>query len=65
MNYFFSQFWHQWQRVARRIGEWQGRVILTVLYLFLLGPLTLIVSVNDPLGLRRPLTLKWVALGAR
>jgi len=52
MRRFFSQFWHRWQRLARRIGEWQSRVILTVLYLFLVGPLTLIVRVKDPLGLR-------------
>jgi hypothetical protein len=56
MSRLLKQFWQQWQRVARRIGEWQSRVILTVLYLFLVGPLTLIVRGKDPLGLRRCLT---------
>jgi hypothetical protein len=56
MRSLFTQFWHRWQGVARRIGEWQGRVILTVLYFVLIGPLTLIVRAKDPLGLHRPLT---------
>jgi hypothetical protein len=52
MPHFLRQLWYQWQRLARRIGEWQSRVILTVLYLFLIGPLTLIVRIKDPLGVR-------------
>jgi len=52
MPHFVRQLWHRWQRLARRIGEWQSRVILTVLYVFLIGPLTLIVRLKDPLGVR-------------
>lgn len=45
--------WEAWKRMARIIGNFQARVILTVLYVVLIAPLGLIVRlVSDPLHLR-------------
>jgi len=52
MRYFLHRFWQGWQRVARRLAEWQGRIILTGLYIVLMGLLTLVARAKDPLGLR-------------
>lgn len=52
MHTLLGQFWRGWQRAARRLGAWQSRIVLTILYVVLIGPLTLIVRRKDPLGLR-------------
>ncbi|HKA53290.1 MAG TPA: hypothetical protein VKJ47_06470 [Candidatus Binatia bacterium] len=52
MRTLLGQFWRGWQRAARRLGAWQSRIVLTILYVVLIGPLTLIVRRKDPLGLR-------------
>ncbi|MBV9865011.1 MAG: hypothetical protein JO316_06650 [Abitibacteriaceae bacterium] len=45
--------WAGWKRVARIIGNFQARVILSVLYVVLIAPLGLVVRlVSDPLHLR-------------
>lgn len=54
MDQFLSRLWQWWKRVARRIGEFQSRVFLTLLYFLLIAPLTLIVRAKDPLGLKKP-----------
>ena len=47
--------WEWWKPIAHAIGRFQTKVILTVLYFLLLGPLSPVFAVKDPLGLRRPL----------
>ncbi len=54
------QFWEGWKRVAHKIGTFQARVLLTVLYFVLVLPFG--VSVRffaDPLRVKRPPT-KWL-----
>lgn len=50
------RLWEGWKRIARRIGEFQSRVILTGLYFLLFGPLLPFIRSRDPLRLRRPPT---------
>ena len=45
--------WNAWKALATRIGHFQSRLILVVLYFVAVGPVALIVRmVSDPLGLR-------------
>jgi hypothetical protein len=43
--------WRWWTRVARRIGDFQARIILTVFYYVILAPFALILRRGDPLGI--------------
>jgi hypothetical protein len=55
-----KSFWEKWQRVARRIGDFQARVILTVLYFVIIGPFALIVRWGaDPLSLKKGASQGW------
>ncbi len=48
-----SGLWRAWTRLARRIGDVQARVLLTVFYYAVLGPFALALRLrSDPLGLR-------------
>ena len=49
-----------WTRLARQIGDFQARVVLTILYVFLLLPFGLTTRlIGDPLRVkRRP--VKWL-----
>ena len=44
--------WAWWKRVARRIGDFQARVLLTVFYFVILGPFALVIRRSDPLAIR-------------
>ena len=55
-----KSFWEKWQRVARKIGDFQARVILTVLYFVMIGPFALIVRWGaDPLSLKKGTLPGW------
>jgi hypothetical protein len=57
-----KRFWEKWQRVARRIGDFQARLILSVLYFMLIGPFALIVRWGaDPLSLKMGAERGWRA----
>ena len=47
--------WEWWKPIAHKIGAFQTKVILTVLYVILLTPLMPVFRLKDALGLRRPL----------
>ena len=47
--------WERWKAVAKKIGNFQSRLILTLFYLLIVPPFALIVKVfKDPLRLRAP-----------
>jgi hypothetical protein len=51
---FLKRLWEGWKRVARVIGDFQARVILTVFYAVLVLPFGLAVRLfGDPLHIRR------------
>ena len=45
--------WEWWKPIAHRIGVFQTKVILSVLYFVLLGPLMPAFFFKDALGVRR------------
>ncbi|MGC1225940.1 MAG: hypothetical protein WA859_05620 [Candidatus Sulfotelmatobacter sp.] len=48
--------WEGWKKIARKIGNFQARVILTVFYGVLLMPFGLAARFfSDPLRIKRPL----------
>lgn len=49
---FLKKLWVGWKKVAHAIGNFQGRVILTVFYFVLIAPLAIIVRFKDPLAIR-------------
>jgi len=47
------KIWHAWKVVARKIGEFQARVILTLIYYTIIPPFALLVRwISDPLTLK-------------
>lgn len=56
----FKRLWEAWKRLAHRIGTFQARVLLTVLYAVLVLPFGLAVRfLADPLRTKRPLA-EWL-----
>jgi hypothetical protein len=52
--------WEAWKRLAHKIGNFQARVLLTVLYAIVVLPFGLIVRLfSDPLRIRNRPT-KWI-----
>jgi hypothetical protein len=50
----FRQLWSKWKALAARIGNFQGRIILTVFYFVFVTPLGLAVRLfSDPLHIKR------------
>ncbi|HEY2994744.1 MAG TPA: hypothetical protein VGM22_18180 [Methylomirabilota bacterium] len=61
MPAFAKALWVRWKRIAHAIGTFQARVLLTVLYVVLLPPFTLIARLTaDPMQLRRDVTPRWL-----
>jgi hypothetical protein len=49
-----KKIWEGWKRIAKKIGDFQARVILTVLYFVIIGPFALIIRwAADPLALKK------------
>ena len=45
--------WSRWKRFAQKVGDFQARLILTVIYFLILGPFGLVVSLlRDPLRVK-------------
>lgn len=50
----WRQLWELWKVIARIIGNFQARLIFSLLYFGLVGPVALVRRlVADPLGLRQ------------
>lgn len=50
-----SRLWKAWKPIAQKIGDFQARVILTLMYFLILGPIALLTKLfRDPLGMKRP-----------
>ena len=55
------KFWHAWKKFGQLIGDFIGRVVLTVFYFTLFVPFGLGVRFfGDPLSLRRHGASKWL-----
>ena len=54
--------WETWKRFARFLGDWIGRVILSVFYFTLFAPFGLAVRLwSDPLSMKQDQSLDWLA----
>lgn len=52
--------WEWWKRVARKIGDFQARIILTIFYFVILGPFALAVRLGtDPLAIKANTLRGW------
>jgi len=55
-----KRMWNAWKRLARRIGDFQARVLLTAFYAVLVLPFGLVVRLfADPLRIKKPPT-QWL-----
>ena len=60
-----KQLWNHWLRIAKVIGEFQARLILTVFYFLILGPVALCLRLfSDPLRLKIPSRVSWSPVSA-
>jgi hypothetical protein len=56
------RLWARWKVVAEKIGHFQTRVILSLVYFLVVSPFALLVRISrDPLGLRGVDRSNWVA----
>ena len=52
--------WERWKRVAKRIGDFQARFILSLLYFVIIAPFALLVRWGtDPLSLKQSTQKGW------
>lgn len=57
-----SIIWSRWKIIARHIGVFQSRLILSVFYFTLLLPIGLVFSLfHDKLEIKKPLKSYWKA----
>jgi hypothetical protein len=54
------QLWGRWKRVARRIGDFQARALMTLFYFVILGPVSLALRWrSDPLAIKATTPRGW------
>lgn len=53
----FRKLWREWMALARHIGNFNARALITLVYFVLMAPFGLIMrSFTDPLQLKQPPT---------
>jgi len=56
----FRRLWEGWKKIARKIGDFNARVILTIFYFILLCPFALIMKLfTDPLEIKNKEHVGW------
>ncbi|MGE5060725.1 MAG: hypothetical protein ACM3N3_15900 [Betaproteobacteria bacterium] len=55
-----KRLWERWNRIAKAIGDFQARLILSVFYFIIVGPFALILRwAADPLSLKKGAAQAW------
>ena len=55
-----KSLWERWKPIAKAIGDFQARLILTVIYFIIVGPFALIIRwAADPLSLKKSAKQAW------
>jgi len=55
-----KKLWENWKKLAKKIGDFQARFILTVLYFVIVAPFALIVRfAADPLSIKPRVKQGW------
>jgi hypothetical protein len=53
-------FWERWKQIARKIGDFQARALMTVFYFLILGPVSLVLRWrSDPLAIKAKTARGW------
>lgn len=56
----FRRLWEGWKKIARKIGDFNARVILTIFYFILLSPFALLMKLfTDPLEIKNKEHVGW------
>jgi hypothetical protein len=54
------QLWERWKQVARKIGDFQARALMTVFYFVILGPVSVALRWrSDPLAIKATTPRGW------
>jgi hypothetical protein len=54
------QLWQRWKQIARKIGDFQARVLMTIFYYVILGPIALVLRLSsDPLAIKGTTPRGW------
>ena len=55
-----KKLWENWKKLAKKIGDFQARLILTVLYFVIVGPFALVIRWGaDPLSIKSRAAQGW------
>jgi hypothetical protein len=55
------KLWEWWKPVARKIGDFQARAIMTLFYFLILGPVAMVIRWrSDPLAIKAGTPRGWV-----
>jgi hypothetical protein len=46
------KIWEAWKKFAKKLGEFNSRVILTVFYFIFIAPISIPIKIKDPLGIK-------------
>jgi lipopolysaccharide/colanic/teichoic acid biosynthesis glycosyltransferase len=59
-QHIFRRGWEGWKKIARKIGDFNARVILTIFYFILMLPFALLVRLlTDPLHIKEKSVKRW------
>jgi hypothetical protein len=60
MPSFMRKSWAWWKRIARKIGDFQARILLTIFYFIFFAPFALAVRfLSDPLAIKNKSAPSW------
>src|SRR5438270_10342203 len=58
-----KQLWQHWKRIAKKIGDFQSRVLLVVFYFVIFCPFALAIRWgSDPLSLKKKRPSRWLRI---
>jgi hypothetical protein len=59
------RLWEGWKRIARKIGDFQARALMTLFYFVILAPVAMILRWRtDPLAIKAGTPRGWTAMKA-
>jgi hypothetical protein len=59
-KHILRRIWDGWKKIARKIGDFNARVILTIFYFILLLPFAILIkSLTDPLEIKKGSPKGW------
>lgn len=56
---FLKRLWEWWKKVARKIGNFQARLLLGLFYFLLLSPFSIVLTLKDVLCLKEGRSQGW------